>query len=38
MDQYAATLCKWFGMSANEIKEVLPNINAFSTADLGFML
>jgi uncharacterized protein (DUF1501 family) len=36
-DQYAATLAKWFGVSASSMKDVLPNIGRFSNTDLGFM-
>jgi uncharacterized protein (DUF1501 family) len=37
VDQYAATLAKWFGLSSTEITEVFPNLSHFSTPDLGFM-
>jgi uncharacterized protein (DUF1501 family) len=37
VDQYAATLARWFGVSATEMPTVLPNIGNFATADLGFM-
>ena len=37
VDQYAATLAKWFGLTSNEITEVFPNVANFSTQDLGFM-
>ncbi len=36
-DQYAATLANWFGVSATDMKYVLPNIGNFATTDLGFM-
>lgn len=36
VDQYAATLAKWFGLSSTQIREVFPNIINFD-ADLGFM-
>ena len=41
VDQYAATLAKWFGVGASEMAGVLPNIVNFGGAgypvDLGFM-
>lgn len=38
VDQYAATLAKWFGVSATDIPLVVPNISRFASRDLGFML
>ena len=41
VDQYAATLAKWFGVSASEMAGVLPSIGNFGgtgyPVDLGFM-
>jgi uncharacterized protein (DUF1501 family) len=37
VDQYAATLAKWFGVSATDIPLVVPNIGRFPTRDLGFL-
>lgn len=37
VDQYAATLSRWYGVPASEIATVFPNIGRFATADLGFM-
>lgn len=37
VDQMAATLGKWFGLSGSELTSVLPNIGNFATANLGFM-
>jgi uncharacterized protein (DUF1501 family) len=38
VDQYAATMAKWFGVtSASDMAMVLPNLNKFSNTDLGFM-
>lgn len=37
VDQYAATLARWFGLSDAEMADVLPNLGAFSTRDLGFL-
>lgn len=36
VDQYAATMAKWFGLSDSQIRDVFPTIVNF-TADLGFM-
>lgn len=43
VDQYAATLAKWFGVTDAEMPSVLPNIGNFTVGngyppDLGFML
>ena len=38
VDQYAATLAKWFGLSTNEINAVFPNLSRFNSSDLGFMM
>ena len=35
VDQYAATLARWFG--AADIATVMPNIASFASADVGFM-
>ena len=37
-DQYAATLAKWFGVSAGSLSVVAPHIGNFAQGDLGFML
>ena len=41
VDQYAATLASWFGVSNSELASVLPNLSHFGGADyptnLGFM-
>ena len=36
-DQYAATLASWFGVSATDMKYVLPNLVNFNSSNLGFM-
>jgi len=36
MDQYGATLAKWFGASPSDVTQIFPNIPKFATADLGF--
>ena len=46
VDQYAATLAKWFGVADSELTGILPNIGRFGTAagrpdypaNLGFMV
>ncbi len=35
--QYAATLASWFGVPANQMATVFPNIGSFATANLGFV-
>jgi len=37
VDQYAATLASWFGVSATDLTTVLPNLSAFSVQNLGFV-
>jgi uncharacterized protein (DUF1501 family) len=37
VDEYAATLATWFGVSASNLPVVLPNIGRFATSNLGFM-
>ena len=37
VDQYGATLLRWFGIDASDIPGVFPNIGRFDTADLGFL-
>jgi uncharacterized protein (DUF1501 family) len=37
VDQYAATLARWFGVGAGDMSLVLPNISNFTTKDLGFL-
>ena len=37
VDEYAATLAKWFGVSTTDMPLVLPNIGRFANRDLGFM-
>ncbi len=38
VDQYAATLAKWFGVSATDMPTVLPNIGNYSVTDLSFLV
>ena len=37
VDQYCATLARWFGLPNNQLNDVFPNISQFSRSDLGFM-
>jgi uncharacterized protein (DUF1501 family) len=37
VDQYGATLAKWFGLSAPQITAVFPALSSFPTADVGFL-
>ena len=37
VDQYAATLAKWFGVPDADIPAVVPNVARFPLRDLGFM-
>lgn len=37
VDEYAATLSRWFGVSLSNLSTVLPNIGRFASRDLGFL-
>ena len=37
VDEYAATLATWFGVSATDLSIVLPNIGRFAKPNVGFM-
>ena len=37
VDQFAATLASWFGVSGSELKLVVPNIVNYTTQNLGFV-
>lgn len=37
LDQYAATMATWFGVSAANLPAVFPNLANFQTSNLGFM-
>jgi len=37
LDQYAATLAAWFGVSAANLPSIFPNLANFPTANLGFL-
>lgn len=37
VDEYSATLAKWFGVNSTYMPVVFPNLTRFATPDLGFM-
>ncbi|MDX2186575.1 MAG: DUF1501 domain-containing protein [Opitutaceae bacterium] len=37
VDEYSATLARWFGVSATDMPTVLPNIGRFAAPNLGFL-
>ncbi|MDO4724075.1 MAG: DUF1501 domain-containing protein [Comamonadaceae bacterium] len=37
VDEYAATLARWFGVSDSEMRLVVPNIGNFASSNLGFL-
>ena len=37
VDQYGATLARWFGVGSADLSAVFPNLAKFPTSDLGFM-
>lgn len=38
VDEYSATLARWFGVAPSDLPLVLPNLGRFGTPDLGFMV
>lgn len=38
VDEYSATLAKWFGVAAGDMGIVFPHLTRFANPDLGFML
>ena len=38
LDQYGATLGKWFGVSDSDLLQVFLNLSNFTQKDLGFMM
>ena len=37
VDQYGATLARWFGVADADLEAVFPNLGRFATRDVGFM-
>jgi len=37
VDEYSATLAKWFGVSSTDMSTVFPNLGNFGPGDLGFL-
>jgi uncharacterized protein (DUF1501 family) len=37
VDEYSATLARWFGVASSDLPLVLPNLGRFANPDLGFM-
>ncbi|MGQ0622451.1 MAG: DUF1501 domain-containing protein [Panacagrimonas sp.] len=37
VDQYGATLARWFGVPSGDMTTVFPNIGRFATSNLGFL-
>lgn len=37
VDQFSATMARWFGLNNAELATVFPNLRNFATSDLGFM-
>ncbi len=37
VDEYSATLARWFGVNNTDLATVFPNLNRFANPDLGFM-
>ncbi|MFT5467490.1 MAG: hypothetical protein ACI8UO_002594 [Verrucomicrobiales bacterium] len=37
VDEYSATMAKWFGVSPSDMQTVFPNLSRFATPDVGFM-
>jgi len=37
VDEFAATLARWFGCNAGELPGILPNVGNFTNTDLGFV-
>ncbi len=37
VDQYSATLARWFGVDAGGVADIFPSLGRFSSPDLGFM-
>jgi uncharacterized protein (DUF1501 family) len=38
VDEYSATLARWFGVTNTDIGTVFPNLGRFANPNVGFML
>ncbi|MFK5925590.1 MAG: DUF1501 domain-containing protein [Desulfuromusa sp.] len=38
MEEYLATIVKWFGATDAELDTIFPNLNSFAQRDMGFMI
>jgi hypothetical protein len=38
VDQFGATLARWFGVATTGLTAVFPNLDRFATSELGFMM
>jgi uncharacterized protein (DUF1501 family) len=38
VDEYSATLAKWFGVATSDLSLVFPNLGRFATPDMGFLV
>lgn len=37
VDEYSATLARWFGVAQSDLTSIAPNIGRFAAPDLGLM-
>ena len=37
VDEYAATIARWFGLSPEQLRTVFPNLRRFDQPDMGFL-
>jgi uncharacterized protein (DUF1501 family) len=37
VDQYAATMANWFGVTPTDVATIFPKLSRFATPNLGFM-
>ena len=37
VDEFSATMAKWFGVANSDLPTVFPNIGRFAHSDLGFL-
>jgi uncharacterized protein (DUF1501 family) len=38
VDEYSATIARWFGVTPSDLNTVFPNLSRFANPDMGFML